>query len=167
VRRWLIIAACAVAGFALLVYAYERYYRGPGQDALFGTWECTAGCLSEHFYFRFDPNHNVEAWAEEDGMRFAYRGRWYAGGDFLYLRFIGDDIPQKHPITIWRIEDLTTTQVRIRSGDITHTMLRVTSSSPRNASNHTMQLTPTRCSLHTFMTKTVQLRLTLALGRRS
>jgi hypothetical protein len=136
-QRCLLIASVAtgLAAFALLIYGYERYYRGPGQEALVGVWECTAGCLSEHFYLRFEPTHNVEAWSKEGEYKASYRGRWYAGGDFLYLRFIGEDIAQRHPITIWRIDDLTTTEMRLRSSDITHTMTRITSGLPSNASN--------------------------------
>jgi len=164
-QRWLVISATVVgiAGFAMLVYGYERYCRGPGQEALFGTWECTDGCLT-HMYFRFNPNHNVDAWAAEDGSTYEIHGRWYAGGDFLYLRFIGRDIPQKHPITIWRIDELTTSEMHIRSGDITHTMTRVVVGSLPNASNHALEPTATRRTFTFQMIKTISLEAPLAFG---
>jgi hypothetical protein len=28
----------ALASFGALVYGYERYYRGPGESAFYGTW---------------------------------------------------------------------------------------------------------------------------------
>lgn len=137
-QRWLVVSGVVVAltAFGLLVYGYERYYRGPKQSALFGTWECTSGCY-HHIYFRLNPDHNVQALAD-DGKTVVFRGRWYAGGDFLYLRFIGEDIPQKHPITIWRIDDLSSVEMRIHSGDIIHTMTRVRPPPP-SASNQSMK----------------------------
>src|SRR5205085_3363896 len=130
-RRWPVISAALVttALFAALVYIYECYYRGPGQSALFGTWECTSGC-NYHIRFRLNPDHNVQT-LDEDGATVIYHGRWYAGGDFLYLRFIGENIPQKHPITVWRTEDLSPSEMRLRSGDILHTMTRVSPASPQ------------------------------------
>ena len=39
-QRRLVVSGVVVAptAFGLLVYGYERYYRGPKQSALFGTW---------------------------------------------------------------------------------------------------------------------------------
>jgi hypothetical protein len=44
--------------FSAGIYVYERYYRGPSDSVLVGTWEIPGGDLS--LCYRFDPDHRVQ-----------------------------------------------------------------------------------------------------------
>jgi hypothetical protein len=66
-------------------------------------------------------------------------GRWYAGGQNIYLRFSADDVSQRRPL-IFHIVDITRNQLRVRiwrDGKIL-TYHRVDLKAP-SASNKTMQ----------------------------
>jgi hypothetical protein len=118
-QKWFVAMAAvfAIAILAAVVYGYERYYRGPNESALFGTWS-----EGDDSYYRFYPNHNVELWSDFPSGRIedldlVSRGRWYAGGDFIYLRF--PDMPAdrnvelaRRNILIWRIDAISPTELR-------------------------------------------------------
>jgi hypothetical protein len=147
-QRWLIVAALALAvgAFSAVVYSYERYHRGPNESVLFGTWQCTDVCYYP-LYFRFHADHNFEVLDNEDPSVVLRRGRWYAGGDFIYLRAIYEkfeDDPRRE-ILIWRIEDITPTELRARmwSDEPPRVYRRVNLDSP-HASNKSLEPTAGR-----------------------
>src|SRR5438093_12616864 len=86
-QRWLIVGAVVVAlgFFSALVYSYERYYRGPDDSFFVGTWRGEADYTGEtRIGYRFKADHTFEGEWEPSG-------KWYAGGEFLYLRQRLDD----------------------------------------------------------------------------
>src|SRR5438270_13827680 len=87
-QRWLIVTSTAfgLLLFAVVVYGYERYYRGPSDSVLFGTWRCTSGCYYA-LYYQFTPEHKIRVFADDDPSAVIGQGRWYAGGGFVFLRF--------------------------------------------------------------------------------
>ena len=133
--------------FAAGVYIYERYYRGPDDSVLFGTWQCVDVCYYP-LYYRFLPNHSFEVLDDEDPSRVIVRGRWYAGGDFIYLRGTEPQIEWqgKREILIWRIEDITPTEIHARmwSDEPRPRVYRRVDLASRNASNQTLQATAGR-----------------------
>src|SRR5438874_7812092 len=90
-QRWLIAGAVAagVVAFSALVYSYERYYRGPNDSFFVGTWR---GEQIPTGLFLGDPNVALHFRAdhtfEGEGIP---SGKWFGGGEFLYLRFLLDD----------------------------------------------------------------------------
>src|SRR5437762_11832734 len=87
-RQRSLIAGAVVVGlvaFSALVYGYERYYRGPDDSFFIGSWRGEANYTgSTCIGYRFKPNHTFEGECEPSG-------KWYAGGDLLYLRVRFDD----------------------------------------------------------------------------
>ena len=114
-QKLLLVAAVivCVAGFLSPVYTYERYYRGSDASVLFGTWQCTSGC-QHPLYYQFGSNHDVRILSDEDSSVVLARGRWYAGGDFIYLRFLEPLPDSKRAILIYRIVDITPDQLQVR-----------------------------------------------------
>ena len=109
-QRWL-IAGAAVAGiviFSALVYSYERYYRGPDDSFFVGTWRGEADSIGEtRIGYRFKPDHTYEGEWEADG-------KWYAGGDFLYLRVSLDDGSDPYSfVQAWHIDSMTPNELRM------------------------------------------------------
>ena len=148
-QRLLIIGVAVLAlGFlGAVVYSYERYHRGPNESVLFGTWQCGEACYY-HTYYRFRPDHSFELLDDQDSSTVIGRGRWYAGGDFIYLRYTDPQLVElegKRSILIWRIEDITPSELRVRlwSGDPPLVYRRVNLVSP-HASNHAMERTADR-----------------------
>src|SRR5438874_11233645 len=95
-QKW-IITGTVFAGLVVLstlVYTYERYYRGPDDTFFVGTWrgKCTDLQINGPVGFRFKANHTYEDLMPVGDSEFVGpTGRWYAGGDFLYLRVPRDD----------------------------------------------------------------------------
>ena len=147
-RKSLLLATVLIAiiAFAALVYAYERYYRGPSDSVLVGTWQCTSGC-EYALYYQFGRDHNIQVMDDQDPSVVAVRGRWYAGGDFIYLRFFELPPGVQRTILIYHIVDITPDELRVRiwRDDPIRSYRRVHLDST-TASNQAMQRTPTRLS---------------------
>lgn len=117
-QRWLIVGAVVVAVgvFSALVYSYERYYRGPNDSVLFGTWRGELGCLGENRTgYRFKPDHTYD-WCLgcEDGESWGQAGHWFAGGDFIYLRIRVDEPSGPYDrLEAWHIDSMTSTELRM------------------------------------------------------
>ena len=117
-QRWL-IAAAVIAGvvtFSALVYSYERYYRGPDYSFFTGTWRGELECLGEYrTAYRFKPDHTYEErHMLGDEELWAPAGKWYAGGDFVYLRHrLGDDSHPYDQLEPWHIDSMTLNEVRM------------------------------------------------------
>ncbi len=104
-----IIVGLALVGIVLTgagIYTFERYYRGPGENALVGSWESTGSNdvrLESHFYS--DRTCRM-AW---DSL-VIQTGHWYAGGKNIYLC---SEEPDSTRLYVCEIDDLTSNQLRI------------------------------------------------------
>jgi hypothetical protein len=129
-QRWL-IAGAIVAGlvaFSALVYTYERYYRGPDDSFFIGTWRGEFPSLGENrMGFCFKPDHTYEEVIPfGDTELVGPTGRWYAGGDFIYLRVPRDDASEPYDrLQIWHIDSMTPTEIRMQSDGLHAVLKRV------------------------------------------
>ena len=109
-QRWLIAASVAfgIIAFGALVYSYERYYRGPDDSFFVGTWRGEEDSIGEtRIGYRFKPDHTYESEWDADG-------KWYAGGDFLYLRLRLDDASGPYDmLQAWHIDSMTPNELRM------------------------------------------------------
>ena len=132
-----------------VVYTFERYHRGPGEEVLYGTWEVRGYFVDDPMYFRFDPDHRFCMGSASDGKFIpGIAGRWYAGGRSIYIRFTDDGIDARRPL-ILHIVDIQDDALQIRygrEGEVT-TYRRVRLDSA-NASNHAMQRTASKPAIH-------------------
>ena len=142
-QKWVIIAGSvvliALAGVG--IYVYERYYRGPSDSVLVGTWQMEDNCIDCTHWITLQPNHNVVGFSESLGrMWLDYHGRWYAGGQVLVIRY---DTPEEAQSIIMRILDIGPDAIRVRwSG---HEMQLTRSIAvPPQASNQAMERTADR-----------------------
>jgi hypothetical protein len=147
-QRWLIAASVlAVVGvFATVAYIYERYYRGPGEEVLYGTWEAVDFIDGDSIYFRFRPDQTFTAGGLFEGELNPFsRGRWYAGGPNIYIRFSADDMQRPQQVIVFHIVDIKPNEVHVRllrDGQV-YTFRRATLKST-SASNHAVERTATR-----------------------
>src|SRR5436190_11727412 len=142
-QKWLIITASTLATVAVatLVFTYERYNRGPGEEILYGTWEGMAVNSDDpvHIHLKRGGTFSV-GWDADEQFDPGVSGKWYAGGKQIYLQFRRD--PEPHPVVILHIVDIEGDQLRIRytkRGAI-YTYRRIHRDSA-NASNQAMQRT--------------------------
>ncbi len=90
-RSMIAIALLSVLVGGALIYAYERYYRGPSESAFYGSWEATLNeDLTVYYEFRSDHSFVVFGSPDLDEESFLVRGRWYAGGPNMYLRYLDE-----------------------------------------------------------------------------
>jgi hypothetical protein len=168
-QRWLIVGA-AVAGvmaFLALVYSYERYYRGPTEAALFGTWQDTLPAMDTITYYRFKPDGTFDIIVDGMGeVSVMATGTWYAGGSNLYWRLPEKVVGEPQRPLIWHIVDISPKEIHVRSfrdGAIT-VWKRVDDPLPPQASDQSVELTATRRAFTFQMTRIPLLRAPLALG---
>src|SRR2546423_6800912 len=99
-QKWLILTSAAGMLVALIsgIYAYERYYRGPDDSFFVGTWRGNADHTPEtRIGYHFKADHTYEG-------EFEPSGKWWAGGEFLYLRLRLDDASGPYDkLEIWHI----------------------------------------------------------------
>ena len=142
-RKLLIVVACAAALVAAAgaVYTYERYYRGPSDSVLVGTWYLEDGCIDCTHFVTLFPNHNVLGFSDALGQQnlIDHRGRWYAGGQVLVIHY--DNTEQAGSI-IMRILDIEPDTIRVRWDGRELRMTRSTRTPPQ-ASNQALELTAT------------------------
>ena len=147
-QRWFITGAAAVvvAAFAASVCIFERYYRGPGEDTLYGDWEAINFPAGETTYFRFRPDQTFTAGGLFEGEFNPFaNGRWYAGGPNIYIRFSADDMRSPQRVIVLHIVDIQPHQVQVRllrDGPM-YTFRRATLKST-SASNQAMQRTASK-----------------------
>ena|ERR1051326_8648092 len=115
--------AIAIVAFGALVYAYERYYRGPDDSFFVGTWRGTIDYTVDGIpaTWRLKPDHTFETDSEA-------RGRWHGAGEFLYLRSRCDDAWVSVPydsVEIWHIDSMTRTELRMHDSYLgSHAVLK-------------------------------------------
>lgn len=145
-QRWLIIAAAASALllFSALVCGYERYYRGPGEEAIYGTWEVRDFPLDEPVYFQFNADQTFSMCSVFEGKLDPFTiGKWYAGGPNIYLRFTDETMKGRRPLIV-HIVGISQNEIRIRwsrSRDSAVWIWKRANVPSPNASNQAMQRT--------------------------
>ena len=151
-QKWLIVTS-AVLGLAVLsaaIYTYERYYRGPDETVLYGTWlDPTMSDAQDTFYIEFRPEQKFWVVSMISGKKEPLvEGSWYAGGRNIYMRYPADFVGPKRP-TVLHIVDISPEDIAVqfdRGGEVYH-YRRAYLDAP-NASNQTMERTADRCALH-------------------
>jgi hypothetical protein len=129
-QRWLIVACAVIAlvGFSAVVYAYERYYCGPDYHFFIGTWRGELECLGEYRTgYRFNADHTYDERLifgdEEDWIP---GGKWYAGGDFVYLRHrVESASGVSYDVDAWHIDSMIPNKVRMHHEMLYGTFERV------------------------------------------
>jgi len=114
-QKWLIVVIFTV-GIVLGgigVYIYERYYRGPSDSVLVGTWQLEDGCIDCTHLVSLLPNHNVIGFSDALGREnwLDYHGRWYAGGEVLVIHY---DSPEEAHSIVMRILNVSPDTLRVR-----------------------------------------------------
>jgi hypothetical protein len=116
-QKVLIVAVSFVAPIAVvaLVYTYERDHPLPDAGILVGTWEMTAPyAANSSTLLRLDPEQTAAwhrgAWVRNDssGHQSYSEMTWYAGGQYIYMRFT-EGLPQ-----IWQIVEILPDELRLR-----------------------------------------------------
>jgi hypothetical protein len=126
-QKWLILASTisVLVVLGVVVFYYERYYRGPGDEVLVGSWEIP-GSMEPRVCYNFRPDHTIYV-CDCGDTESAVRGRWYAGGSNIYLNFKGDSdfLGQGRPL-IMHIVDIQpdTLRVTLWRGDPVHVYRR-------------------------------------------
>jgi hypothetical protein len=144
IQRWLIVALAvsALFVFSALVYIYERYYRGPGEEVLYGTWD-VPDFPDEPVYIQFNPDQTFSICGLYEGkLNACTTGRWHAGGPNIYLRFNDETMKGQRP-WIAHIVEISQNEIRVRwwrDGAVA-TWKRVSLSSA-NARDQAIQRTP-------------------------
>jgi hypothetical protein len=152
-QKWLIVTSVVLALLVLGsgIYAYERYYRGPGEEAFYGTWESPDFFPDgDNVYLQFRPDQTFSLGGIYDGEFSPYfGGRWYAGGSNFYLRFSADVMEAPQPISVLHIVAISPDEFRLKfpleRGPCT--FRRFATPQP-NASNQTMERTADRSAPH-------------------
>src|SRR4051794_13245533 len=113
--KWFIIVAVTVALVlsGALIYTYERYYRGPADTVLVGTWEMTMPYgMDSATWVRLNPDHTAIWFSDSiSGYQIDYRTRWFAAGPYIYMRYEGQR-------QIWQITDVLPDELRLRSAKV-------------------------------------------------
>src|SRR5215471_15701973 len=114
-QRRLIVAGVIVVliAFSVIVYSYERYYRGPDESIIVGTWQMEDGCIDCTNLVALERNHNVIAFSDSlaGENKIEYRGRWYAGGQLIVIHFWDNEHSGG---TYWKIIDIARDALRVR-----------------------------------------------------
>lgn len=111
-----LIAAGVALGLVCLsagVYIYERYYRGPSDRALVGTWY-NPDDSSPVLCYDFRPDYTLQIRSCDETEPIS-RGRWYAGGPNIYVSLEQQDADYqqlKRPV-ILHIVDVQPDTLRI------------------------------------------------------
>ena len=112
----------ALVSFGALIYGYERYYRGPGQAVLYGTWHSSA-CIDCTFDLTLYPDHTFISSGESLGRYWIHdTGTWYA--DFNRIFLSRRDVDEHAPLVIMKLAGVTDNELKITNGDWVQTWTR-------------------------------------------
>ncbi len=110
-RLILLAVVSGIGAFGGFIYNYERYHRELREADLVGTWtRVDAGAGGGYYEFRRD---GTMVMLDDDGQPSNIRGKWYAGGSNIYVRFP----PTEHrdwEVVVWHIVDISRDQFRVR-----------------------------------------------------
>ena len=133
------IIACLIVG-ALLSSCDDR----APLSTMYGTWEMPTSSV-EPLYMEFKPDQSF-IFLDDAGQPLNLGGRWYAGGENIYLRLpqLWSDEDPRRP-TILHIVDISPNEIqfRVRRDGEVWSMKRV-AFTPTHASNQPMQPTAGR-----------------------
>ena len=117
-RQKRLIVGCvvfAIAAFGALIYVYERYYRGPGQEILCGTWH-NGDCLDCSFDLTLYPDHTFISSGEGMGRYWInYTGKWYADFNRIFLFPDRRDVDDP-ALAVLRLAGVTDTELKTTDG---------------------------------------------------
>src|SRR6266513_835505 len=98
-------------GFGGRGYSYKRYYRGLREADLAGTWtRVDPGTGGGYYDFRRD---GTIVMLDDDGQPTEFKGKWYAGGTNIYVRFPPNDFLERQ-LAVWHIVDISRDEFRVR-----------------------------------------------------
>jgi hypothetical protein len=132
-QKWLIVTAAVlvVAAAAASIYYYERHYRGPSDTVFVGTWQEFDESLPDGgWYYTFNSDHSYDSflmvprpgdWVEHYTLD---AGKWYAGGDFLYLRLRPEDASFTSLLP-YRIDAVSPAEIRLHWGPQSQVLKRI------------------------------------------
>ena len=116
-QKYLIAGAvvAAVIASSALIQAYERFCRGPDDSYFVGAWRgkyepTTLFWGVPELAVRFNRDYTYQD--EDSGMLGG--GKWYAGGDFLFLKVRAED--SSGPIDrleVWHIDSMASDEVHM------------------------------------------------------
>jgi len=112
-KKWLIVLVVlsGIGVFGGLIYSYERHYRGLGEGDLVGTWtRVDPGSGGGYYEFRRD---GIIVLLDDDGKPTDIKGKWYAGGNNIYVRFPPND-HHDWQLVVWHIVDISRDEFRVR-----------------------------------------------------
>jgi hypothetical protein len=116
-QKWFIVGSgtLALAACCALVYGYERYYRGPGQEILYGSWHNSDG-MDYTIDLTLYPDHTFIFSGEGMGRyHIDGNGKWYA--DFNRIIFFPDRYDVDQPaLGAWRLAGVTDNELKITDG---------------------------------------------------
>lgn len=102
-----LILSCGV------VYVYERDYRGPSGSVFCGTWEMPL--FDDQVYLQLNPDQTFSMFGLFEGAPNPFaKGRWYAGGPNIYLRFTAENLEEADRPWVFQIIDFQPEQFRVR-----------------------------------------------------
>ena len=111
----------AVVLSAALIYGYERYYRGPGEEVLYGTWQ-GSGCIDCSQELTLYPDHTFISSGESLGQYTIYdTGTWYADLNTIFLRRRNAD---EGALVLMKLADVTDKELKIARNDRVETWTR-------------------------------------------
>jgi hypothetical protein len=119
----------ALASFGALIYGYERYHRGPDDSFFVGTWrgqfeKSSSGNYLPGYHFKADHSFDEISRFSDGSEISGPAGKWFAGGDFLYLRLRLDDPSGPYDkLEAWHIDTMTPTELHMQ-WDGTHISLK-------------------------------------------
>jgi len=107
----LLAVLVGLVAFVGIVYGYERYYRGLREADLVGTWtRVDSGSGGGYYEFRRD---GTMVMLGDDGQPTSIKGKWYAGGANIYVRFPPND-RRDWQLVVWHIVDISRDEFRVR-----------------------------------------------------
>src|SRR5216117_4032574 len=84
----------------------------PAESALYGTW-VRYPAYSESLYYEFRPDGTLNV-LDHDGKATHIKGKWYAGGPNIYLRF-PSEVLEDRQLVVWHIVDISPNEFRVRA----------------------------------------------------
>jgi len=103
------------------IYWYELYYRGPTEAVFFGTWKISGPDITS-LYYEFKPDHTYHVFGVSPELAPNERdiletGRWYAGGEFVYVRIPFEEASYTMLIP-WHIDSMSPSEVQVHAGRV-------------------------------------------------
>ena len=99
---------------------------GPDESVFVGTWEEQRDVGRSQYILKANSTFEVVDPDAPYGPEVGARGRWYAGGKLVYLRFHFEE-PSDRDLVIWHIDDISPQhlQIHIAHHGFVHTLTRI------------------------------------------